>query len=211
MTDTLPEIEALVFDLFGVMIDFDNDIVYARLARHCADPPDAFRRLNGLMAGRDVITGKLTLPQIHQTLVDTHGLSLAYPDFEAAWLEPYSWAMPGMADLVQRLSAHYPLVLLSNVDCYYWKVVEAAHPELRHFHAFLLSCELGLAKPDPEIFAHACRTAGAEPSRCLFVDDSRVNIDAARTLGLQTHCFRDAAGLLQRLREAGARGIEGSA
>jgi HAD superfamily hydrolase (TIGR01549 family) len=115
-----------------------------------------------------------------------------------------------MAGLVERLSAHYPLVLLSNVDCYYWKVVEAAHPELRHFDALLLSCELGLAKPDPEIFAHAARTAGAEPSRCLFVDDSPVNIDAARALDFQTHCFRDAPGLLQRLREVGARGIEGS-
>lgn len=123
-------IEVFVFDLFGVMLSFDNDVVYGRLARHCADPPTAFERLHGLMASHEVITGVLTLPEIHQQLVDAHGFSLGYPDFAKQWLEPYSEAMPGMADLVRTLSAHYRLALLSNVDRYYFEVVRARHPEL---------------------------------------------------------------------------------
>jgi hypothetical protein len=41
------------------------------------------------------------------------------------------------------------VVLLSNVDRYFWAVVRAAHPELDRFGALLLSCDLGLAKPEP--------------------------------------------------------------
>lgn len=76
-------IEVLVFDLFGVLIAFDDDLVIVRLARHCADPTDAFERLHKLTARSGIITGETTLPQVHRELVDTHGLTLPYPEFEA--------------------------------------------------------------------------------------------------------------------------------
>jgi HAD superfamily hydrolase (TIGR01509 family) len=199
--------EVFIFDLFGVLISFDNDIVPSRLARHCADPADALVRLDGLMAARDVITGKSTLAQIHRQLVNRQGLTLSFPEFEAAWLEPYSEAMPGMAELVLALSAHYKLALLSNVDRYYWDVVQAMHPELKHFGTILLSCDLGLAKPDPEIFLLASRAVGASPQQCYFVDDTRVNVDAAAALGFQTHWFRGVARLNVELVRANALGV----
>lgn len=207
MKRAAPDVEVFIFDLFGVIISFDNDVVYTRLAQHCADPGDAVRRLAGLMSGRDIITGELSLRQLHQRLVDTCGLTLAYPEFEAAWLEPYSEAMPGVADLVTTLAENYRLLLLSNVDRYYWEVVRAMHPELEYFDSLLLSCDLGLAKPDPEIFLRASQSAGADSAQCLFVDDTRVNVAAAQALGFQTHWFRGIRGLCQELRQAGTKGL----
>jgi HAD superfamily hydrolase (TIGR01509 family) len=167
--------------------------------------------LDGLMAGYDVCTGKLTLPEIHRQLVDAHGLTLSLSDFEAAWREPYSWAMPGMAPLLERLADRYRLVLLSNVDRYYWAVVRAAHPELDRFGALLLSCDLGVAKPEPESFLRACQIANTAPARCFFVDDTEVNVDAARRLGFRTHRFRGVSGLVARLRREGVTGLDGLA
>ncbi|AZQ38608.1 HAD family hydrolase [Streptomyces cyaneochromogenes] len=193
-------VDAFVLDLFGVIIGFDNDIVPARLARHCTDPDDALRRLDGLMARREIITGEVTLRQVHRRLVQAHGLALTYGQFEDAWLEPYSWPMPGMAGLVEALAENHRLVLLSNVDRAYWQVVRAMHPELGCFTELLVSCDLGCAKPDPEAFLRASRAAKADPARCLFVDDTRANVDAARLLGFRTHWFRDASGLRRALR-----------
>jgi HAD superfamily hydrolase (TIGR01509 family) len=204
MTQPPRLVEAVVLDLFGVVIGFDNDIVPGRLARHCADPADALARLDGLMARREIITGEVTLRQVHRRLVEAHGLALGYRAFEAAWCEPYSWPMPGMAALVEALSASQRLVLLSNVDHDYWQVVRAAHPELRHFEALLVSCDLGVAKPDPEAFLRASEAAGADPARCLFVDDTRANVEAAQALGFRTHWFRDVPGLRRALRAAEA-------
>ncbi len=201
------DVDVIIFDLFGVIIGFDNDIVYSRLARHCADPDDASTKLDGLMAGREVITGQLTLPQIHRRLVDAHGLSLAFPDFEAAWLEPYSWPLDGMAALVERLAPHYRLVLLSNVDGYYWQVVRNAHPELEQFTSLLLSCDLGLAKPDPEIFRRAAEVSAAPPSRCVFVDDTLVNVEAARELGFHGHHFRGYRDFVAAMRAGSIKGL----
>ncbi|WP_162931313.1 HAD family hydrolase [Streptomyces sporangiiformans] len=200
MRRNMPRVEAFVFDLFGVIISFDNDIVPARLARHCTDPDEALQHLEGLMARPEIITGEVTLHQVHRRLVDVHGLALTYPQFEAAWLEPYSWPMPGMADLVKALSENHRLVLLSNVDHYYWQVVQAMQPELQHFTELLVSCDLGYAKPAPEAFLCAGRAADADPERCLFVDDTQANVEAARALGFQTHWFRDVPGLHRTLK-----------
>ncbi|MCR6488038.1 HAD-IA family hydrolase [Amycolatopsis sp. OK19-0408] len=186
--------DALVMDLFGVFTRFDNDIVPARLAKHCADPEDAVRRLAGLMARREVITGRVTLADIHERLIAKHGYTRPYADFEEAWLTPYSGPMPGMAELVGPLAERCRLVLLSNVDAYCWRVVRAMQPELGRFDEVLLSCDLGLAKPDPEIFRRASLAAGAPPERCLFVDDTLVNVEAAAALGFRTHWFRGVAG-----------------
>lgn len=194
---------AVVLDLFGVLAAFDNDIVYHRLARHCADPGAAFVALNGLMAGHEVITGQVTLPQVHRRLVEAYGLGLDYAGFEDAWLEPYSTPMPGMAALVETLSRQHRLVLLSNVDRYYWEVVRSMQPELGLFDAVLLSCDLGVAKPDPEIFHQASRAARVAPAECLFVDDTRANVDAAHALGFGTHWFRGIDGLRAHLRRLG--------
>ncbi|WP_144119280.1 HAD-IA family hydrolase [Catellatospora sichuanensis] len=198
-----PPLAAVILDLFGVVVSFDNDIVYARLARHCTDPERAFQQLNGLMASPEVITGRVTLPEVHHRLVEAHGFGLDYPGFEAAWLEPYHAPMPGMAELVGQLSGRCRLVLLSNVDGYYWQVVRAGHPELACFDKLLVSCDLGLAKPDPAVFAYASRAAGADPAHCLFVDDTRANVDAAAALGFRTHWFRHADGLRAELHRAG--------
>lgn len=200
-------VEVLVFDLFGVLISFDDDLVTARLARHCADPAGAFERLHKLTARRDVITGETTLPQVHREIVDTHRLTLSYPEFEAAWLEPYHQPIPGMAELVEDLSRHYRLVLLSNVDRDYWQVVRTMHPELEHFEALLVSCDLGRAKPDTEVFQHVCRLTGTEPKQCFFVDDTAGNVEAARALGFRGHVFRSVPELRRILALASAMGL----
>lgn len=196
----LAAFDALIFDLFGVMLAFDNDRVYARLARHCADPAAALPRLNGVMARRDVITGRTTLRALHAELAATHGLALDYAGFVAAWKEPYSWPMPGMAKLVRSLAGKVRLLLLSNVDGVYWPVVRAARPELACFDATLLSCDLGMAKPDAKIFLHASACAEAPPSRCLFIDDTLAHVEAARALDFQVHHFTGTQRLIEELR-----------
>ena len=94
--DSAVEVQCIVLDLFGVLISFDDDLVTARLARHCADPAGAFERLHKLTARHDVITGETTLPQVHRELVeDPSGSPLSWAqNSKLAWLEPYHEADP---------------------------------------------------------------------------------------------------------------------
>jgi putative hydrolase of the HAD superfamily len=101
------------------------------------------------------------------------------------------------------LSVNYKLILLSNVDKYYWEVVSKEHPELEYFSAKLLSCNLGYAKPERKAFLNAIEAAQTSASKCFFIDDKIENIEAARGVGLRGHRFVTVYDLLQLLQSEG--------
>jgi putative hydrolase of the HAD superfamily len=57
------------------------------------------------------------------------------------------------------------------------------------------SAELGVAKPDPEVFTRVCGALGLAPEQCLFVDDSAEHVAAAAAVGLTVHRYRSATDL----------------
>jgi putative hydrolase of the HAD superfamily len=71
----------------------------------------------------------------------------------------------------------------------------------RWFDVVVVSCEVGVAKPDPLICRMCLTRLGVEPSRALFVDDRIENIEGAGSIGLQTFQFAgsDAVSRLMRL------------
>ena len=201
-----PQPEVFIFDCFGVLFDFDVQILYSRLEPYCSSPKGGFS-LETVLAVPELVTGHRTLAEHHAFMRETYGLTLDYEDFVQAWTQPYSWPMPGMAELLNTLAASYPLLLLSNIDAYYWRAIRPLHDELNLFKALLLSCNLGLAKPDPEIFVHAVAVTGTASERCFFIDDTLRNVEVARDAGLQTHWFRGAAGLREELLRLNVRGL----
>ena len=60
------------------------------------------------------------------------------------------------------------------------------------FDAVIVSCEVGLAKPDPAIFRLTLTRLGVAPDDALFVDDRAVNTAAAHAIGMQTLTFSRA-------------------
>lgn len=189
------QFDALIFDLFGVVIAFDDQLVYERLAEHCANPAAALVAMRDLVSQPDLIRGQRTLEDVHQHLVTAYGLRLSSSAFKAAWLEPYSAPMPGMKDLLDELSSSYRLILLSNVDRYYWEVIRASHAEVGCFSRLLLSWEQGVAKPDLEAFRRAFAAAGTDAARCFFIDDKVENVKAAQSIGIRGHVFKNASAL----------------
>ena len=59
----------------------------------------------------------------------------------------------------------------------------------RWFDVVVVSCEVGVAKPDPVIFQTCLTRLGVEPSQALFVDDRIENIEGAARMGLHTFHF----------------------
>jgi len=54
------------------------------------------------------------------------------------------------------------------------------------FELVVESSKLGLRKPDPRIYQHACDLLGVPPERCVYLDDLGINLKPARALGMQT-------------------------
>lgn len=73
------------------------------------------------------------------------------------------------------------------------------------FHDVVCSADVGLAKPDPRVFALAAERLGVEAASCLFVDDTEANVAAARDAGMAAVHFRVFQGdsLAEHLAAAG--------
>jgi putative hydrolase of the HAD superfamily len=54
------------------------------------------------------------------------------------------------------------------------------------FEHVVESSKLGLRKPDPRIYRHACDLLGVQPEECVYLDDLGINLKPARTLGMRT-------------------------
>ena len=94
-------------------------------------------------------------------------------------------------DFVKQLrSEGYATYLLSNTNDAHWQyILETSFPEPAeyYFYKTFLSQEMGMAKPDTEIYAEVLRQIGTPAGECLFIDDSSVNCKAAETLGIHTY------------------------
>jgi putative hydrolase of the HAD superfamily len=54
------------------------------------------------------------------------------------------------------------------------------------FEHVVESSKLGLRKPDPRIYQHACDLLGVQPEECVYLDDLGINLKPARALGMRT-------------------------
>jgi HAD superfamily hydrolase (TIGR01509 family) len=75
-------------------------------------------------------------------------------------------------------------------------MIRERYPLLRHFHERVLSYEIGVLKPDPEIYRQAIARAGCRPEECFYTDDTPLYVEAARQLGMDAVRF-DSLGQLE--------------
>jgi 2-haloacid dehalogenase len=92
---------------------------------------------------------------------------------------------PGALATVRALAKKYPLALITNGIALVQRKRFAASPITRHFQAVVISEEVGIAKPDPRIFAPALKAVGVAAGDVLYVGDSVTSdMAAARNAGM---------------------------
>ena len=95
--------------------------------------------------------------------------------------------MPGAAELVSSLATGLQRACLSNTNELHWREQRDAENIQSLFEMRFLSFELGLVKPDREIFEFVLRASGIPGESILFLDDNAINVDGALDAGLDAH------------------------
>lgn len=80
-----------------------------------------------------------------------------------------------------------------------WKGEPAMERLSTRFDAFFESCKLGMRKPDPRIYLHACEQLGVRPEEVVYLDDIGGNLKPARALGMTTLHVKDPQAALREL------------
>jgi glucose-1-phosphatase len=182
-----PKIEALLFDLGGVIIDIDFERVWARWAKDAGCAVEAIRRRIGSDAPYlRYECGAITLEEYFEFLRGAMNVGLTDAQLLAGWNEIFVGEMPGIAEVLTAMKARVPLYAFSNTnraheEC--WSVQFAG--VLAHFDKVFVSSTIGLRKPDRAAFDHVVAEIGVPAASVLFFDDVLENIEGARAAGLQ--------------------------
>lgn len=129
---------------------------------------------------------------------DGEDRSIDGPRLREKLREGYAF-LPGMEDLLQRLSARVLLYAMSNYPVWFEELRERFSLD-RFFAGYFLSHRLGVRKPDPAFFEAFFDEVAVARSATLLVDDDPTNVEAARRFGMQAHSFRGVEALEAELR-----------
>ena len=90
-----------------------------------------------------------------------------------------------------RLKKRYRLALLSNDLSEWSRYLREIHGLDALLDAAVVSGEVGIKKPDAQIYKILLNKLGSRPSDCIYVDDRKNNLDAAKSLGMDTVLFNN--------------------
>jgi FMN phosphatase YigB (HAD superfamily) len=127
-------------------------------------------------------------------------LNITYEEFCNWWSSVFLKESLVPEALLEDLASRYRLLALSNTNPIHFAMVKEAYPLLRHFDDFVLSYEVGAAKPEAKIYQEAIVRAQCNPEECFFTDDVALNIEAARLNGMDAVQFLSAEQLERELR-----------
>ena len=194
-------IEAVLWDLGGVLLDWD--------------PRHLYRKLFGAdVAAMDDFLADVCSPAWHEqqdlgksTAQACTELAAQHPgqaDLIKAWAERNEemvrGAIGGSVEILAEVrQAGVACYALSNMEKESWQRRLGLYEFLNWFDGYFISSLEGVMKPDPHYFRRALARFGLKPGHCLFIDDRTENTEAAAELGIRTVLFRSPEELREDL------------
>jgi epoxide hydrolase-like predicted phosphatase len=202
---------AALFDFGGVLTTSVWDS-FAAFCRSKGLDDDAVKRLfredQGALADlRELETGSIEEREFERRFAERLGLGeagdLIESMFEGMRPDPH---MVGAVRALRASGVRTGLISNSWSTGHYDRQLLA---EL--FDTSVISAEVRLHKPQPEIFLLAAERLGVDPSACVFVDDLRENCAGAEAVGMTTVLHRDTAETIGRLEDLLGVSLDGAA
>jgi putative hydrolase of the HAD superfamily len=197
-------IKAVIFDLGRVIVPFDFNRGYVRLALLCGIPAAEIpRRIAPTGLVERFESGGIEPRDFVRELSKHLNLDTSYETFCEIWSSIFLPHTLIPESMVEGIARNYRLVLLSNTNAIHFEMLRENYPLLRHFHSFVLSYEVGAMKPLPLIYRRAIEAAGCLPQECFFTDDILAYVEGARAQGIDAVQFESAAQIEAELRKRG--------
>lgn len=198
-------VKAIIFDLGGVLIDIDMHQCFENIKALEVDI-DALSKATGNEADGQGATlcegvsasglinlyqiGKVSTEDFIGTILKLSKEGTTYQQVVDVWNTCLLTIPAYKLDFIKQLrSEGYATFMLSNTNDAHWQYIVAnSFPEpLNHYfdHCFL-SQEMGMAKPNADIYKAVLSQIPFSAEVCLFIDDSKANCNAAEALGIRS-------------------------
>ena len=179
-------IQAVVFDLGKVLVDFDYSIAVRRIA---AQSSMSLLELGRLVASSPLLlqyeTGLLTSEQFYQAVCDACGFAGDFDEFGACFGDIFSPIEP-MVQLHQAVRERgLPTYIFSNTNELAVLHIRRNFPFFANFDGYILSYEHQAMKPGAKLYEVVERTSRHRGEELLYLDDRPENVEAGAARGWQ--------------------------
>jgi 2-haloacid dehalogenase len=204
---TMRAIEAVVFDIGGVLLDWNPRYLYRQLF----EDEDSMERFLGEVCTLEWHAAHDLGVPYAQSCLDLAQRHPEQADLIWAWSrrseEMIGGAITGTVEILRELVAGgVPCYALTNMEAETFPLRRDRYDFMSWFAGTVVSSHERVAKPDPEIFHRLLDRFGLRAETTLLIDDSQRNVDAARELGMPAIRFESAAQVRRYMERSGLLG-----
>lgn len=196
------EIRVILFDVGGVLVELSGLATLLSWLGHCVTAKQARALWLTSPTVRLFETGKMQPSAFAQQMITEMGLRVDSEEFLTELYARSQRIMPGAVELVRRIPRIFVRATLCNTNALQWPRLMEQDDLAGAFDHHFASHLIGKIKPDEEAFQHVLATLGCKGPETLFLDDSQLNVAAAKRVGLTAYHVQGPVEAEQALREA---------
>lgn len=181
----------VLFDIGNVLVRYDHQRTMAALSELYNTTPSQLLALYGEI-GREFGAGEIAPSQVIEVLDSRFDAKHDIDEFTTAFCAGLMRDDEALAyALTLPVDGELAVGAISNTNAIHVAWLDAHVPELNEFELVIMSNEVGILKPSPEIFELALEILDAQPAQMLYIDDLAENAAAARQLGMNAILHHD--------------------
>ncbi|PHM73131.1 glucose-1-phosphatase [Xenorhabdus kozodoii] len=176
-----------IFDMGNVIIDIDFKRIVAVWSNLSGTP---LATLTSRFSREEILTkherGQISDTEFAEMMRDEMEISLSFEQVVEGWNAIFVGIRPEVIELMNQLRTQgHRVVVLSNTNRLHVEYCSVHYPEIAASSDFLyLSHDLGMRKPNPEIFEYVLVAEGVAADQAIFFDDLLENVEAAKKTGM---------------------------
>jgi HAD superfamily hydrolase (TIGR01509 family) len=203
MTTAPGPIRVVLFDLGGVLVELSGVPALLGWMNNKLSPEELFAVWLRSPAVRAFERGQSTPEEFAEKLVEEIELPITGQQFLRDFAGWPRGLLPGALELVQRVSPRYTRATLSNTNTLHWSRLMDEMKLADAFDQHFASHLTGKIKPDEDAFQQVVDELKCEPCAIFFLDDNRLNVEAAADIGIRAVHVKGVEGAERALLEAG--------
>jgi glucose-1-phosphatase len=203
MDSSAAKIEVVLFDLGGVLVELTGVPAMLGWLRNRITADELWRHWLTSPTVRDFERGRLAADLFATQIIAEMSLDVAPEEFLNTFTSWIAGLYPGALELVTSLPAGLVRATLANTSVLHWPRLMNDLGLQSAFHHHFPSHLTGRIKPDREAFQHVLDTLGCRAHAVLFLDDNRLNVETATSMGIRAAQVKGPAEARQALGWAG--------